>query len=90
MLADLKNVPVTKQMVEAAGNKDQLAQIRKDIVKSGVMVEKETRGDVINEFFQEQLDDDIEKAERAKRIDERLQEFDHNYRVSLRFKIGTN
>lgn len=82
MLEDLKNVPVTKQMVEAAGDKDKLAKIRTDIVKSGVMVERETRNDIINEFFQEQLDDEIEKAERAKRIDERLQEFDHNYSVN--------
>lgn len=53
MLADLKNVPITREMIEAAGDKDKLKKIRKAIVKSGVMVEMETRNDVINEFFRE-------------------------------------
>ena len=37
--------------------------------------------DEINDFFQEQIDDKLERAERAKRIDERLQEFDTDYKV---------
>ena len=49
------------------------------------MQEKKTRYDEINDFFKVQLDDEIERAERAKRIDERLQEFDHNYDVSFSF-----
>jgi len=72
MIDDLKNAPITKEMVEVAGDKSKLEKIRKDIVESGVMRENQTRNEVINEFFREQVDDELEKAERAKRIDERL------------------
>lgn len=39
--------------------------------------------DSIHEYFREQLDNEIPVAERAKRIDERLQEFDGDYSVKI-------
>lgn len=41
----------------------------------------EKSSDTIEEYFKEQLEDEIDIAERAKRIDERLQDFDVDYNV---------
>lgn len=68
----------SKDMIDIVGGRDQLNKIRMSIVRSGVM---ETSSDSIENFFQEQLDNKIDRAERAKRIDERLQDFDTDYDV---------
>lgn len=69
-----------QDMIDIVGGRDQLNIIRMSIVRSGVM---QTSSDSIQNYFQEQLDNKVEKAERAKRIDERLQDFDTDYEVRL-------
>lgn len=66
-------------MVDLVGGELELNRIRKSILNTGVMENFEE--DSLEEYFREQLDDEIPKAERAKRIDEGLQEFDINYNV---------
>lgn len=52
--------------------------IRENLKKTGFM---DIKGDSTEEFFREQLDNELPKAERAKRIDEKLQDFDTNFEV---------
>ena len=57
---------------------ENLKKITFSIAQSGIF---NKISDDTEEFFREQIDDELEKAERAKRIDERLQEFDTDYKV---------
>lgn len=61
-------------------SKREIELIKKNLATSGWGKQKTN---AIEEFFQEQINDEIPKAERAKRIDEGLQDFDTNYEVNF-------
>ena len=69
---------ITKTMLMRVGGMTRWQEIRHFIARSGLMEEKVDEAEM---FFQEQHDDEIPRAERARRIDERLQEFDDDYLV---------
>ena len=57
---------------------ENMKKITFSIAQSGIFNQI---SDDAEEFFREQIDNELDKAERAKRIDERLQEFDTDYKV---------
>lgn len=74
------NLRSFKRKTQLGKSRQELEKIKAGLKNVGFLDENV---DATAEFFREQIDNEHDYSERAKRIDERLQDFDTNYEVSI-------